>query len=84
MKVMYFTATWCAPCKALKPIAQQVSAETGVPIDFIDVDQSRAQATSMQVSSVPTLIGVDSLGTIKFRHTGMTSKQQLKNLFTNS
>lgn len=81
MKVMYFTAAWCAPCKALKPIAQQVSLETGVPIDFVDVDQNKQHAMNMQVSSVPTLIGVDKLGNIKFRHTGMTSKQTLKNLF---
>jgi thioredoxin 1 len=81
MKVIYFTAEWCGPCKALKPIALQVSQETAVPIDFVDVDRNKDKAVAMQVSSVPTLIGVDSIGTIKFRHTGMASKQALKNLF---
>ena len=81
MKVIYFTASWCGPCKSLKPVAQEVSMETGVPLDFVDVDQNRETAMSMQVSSVPTLIGVDQLGTIKFRHTGLANKQALKQLF---
>jgi thioredoxin 1 len=81
MKVIYFTAEWCGPCTALKPIALQVSQETRVPIDFVDVDMNKDKAVAMQISSVPTLIGVDSLGTIKFRHMGVTDKQTLKNLF---
>lgn len=81
MKVLYFTASWCGPCKSLKPVAQEVSLETGVPIDFVDVDANKDKALAMQVSSVPTLIGVDKLGTVKFRHTGLTSKQSLKQLF---
>jgi thioredoxin 1 len=80
MKVLYFTASWCGPCKALKPIAQEASTETGVPIQFIDVEQNRDQAMSYGISSVPTLIGVSG-DQVKFRHTGMTNKQTLKNMF---
>jgi thioredoxin 1 len=80
MKVLYFTAAWCAPCKALKPIAQEASLETGVPIQFIDIEQNRDQVSTYGISSVPTLIGVNQ-GEVKFRHTGMTNKQNLKNLF---
>lgn len=80
MKVLYFTAGWCAPCKALKPIAQEASLETGVPIQFIDIEQDESQRSAYGIASVPTLIGINQ-GEIKFRHTGMTNKQVLKNLF---
>lgn len=80
MKVLYFTAGWCAPCKALKPIAQEASIETGVPIQFIDIEQNKDQVASYGISSVPTLIGVNG-DQVKFRHTGMTNKQNLKNMF---
>jgi len=80
MKVLYFTSPTCGPCKSLKPIAQQVSLETGVPIEYIDVSQNMDAARSYNVTGVPTLIGLNN-GQIKFRHTGMTSKQNLKNYF---
>jgi thioredoxin 1 len=80
MKVMYFTANWCAPCKALKPLAQQVSSETGVPVQFIDVDEQIDYVKNMNITSVPTLIGIEGGQTI-FRHTGMISKGELKSLF---
>lgn len=81
MKVLYFTAEWCNPCKTLKPVAQQVSAETGVPIEFVDIDSQRELVQSMGISGVPTLIGISN-NQVKFRHTGVTSKQALKNLFS--
>ena len=44
--VLYFTATWCGPCKMFKPTVQAVSAETGVGINYIDVDQQKDLAQS--------------------------------------
>ena len=81
MKVYYFTGEWCGPCRVLKPIAKEVSLETGIPIDFVDVQQNRALADAMQVTNIPTLIGVDNVGTVVFRHTGMTSKSALSAMF---
>tara|TARA_R110000868_G_scaffold424_2_gene3384 strand:+ start:138 stop:389 length:252 start_codon:yes stop_codon:yes gene_type:complete len=81
MKVLYFTSQTCAPCKTLKPIAQEVSLETGVPIEFIDVAQNMPLAQSYRVTSVPTLIAVSN-GQVKWRHTGLASKQSLKHYFS--
>jgi len=80
MKVLYFTSQTCAPCKTLKPIALEVSLETGVPIDFIDVAQNMTLAQNYKVTSVPTLIAVNN-GQVKWRHTGMTTKQSLTHYF---
>jgi thioredoxin 1 len=74
--VLYFTAAWCGPCKMFKPIVQAVSAETGVGVNFIDVDQQTDMAQRYNVSSVPTII-VENGGSVVYRNSGVMSKPQL-------
>ena len=35
----YFTATWCGPCKAFKPVMNEIKGE-GYSIQFIDADDN--------------------------------------------
>ena len=53
-----FTATWCGPCKMMKPVLEQLHQQMGdkVRIIKIDIDQSPSAASAYQVQSVPTLI----------------------------
>ncbi|HVP21049.1 MAG TPA: thioredoxin [Anaerolineaceae bacterium] len=53
-----FGATWCAPCKMLEPVLDQLAAEWQGKIRMvkIDVDQAANLAIQFQVMSVPTLI----------------------------
>lgn len=51
---LYFTATWCGPCKALGPTMMRV-AET-VPVTKVDVDQDREKAVQYGIRSVPTVV----------------------------
>lgn len=74
--VLYFTATWCGPCKVFKPVVEQVSAETGVSINYVDVDQQRDLASQYSISSVPTII-VENNGSVVYRSSGVLSKPQL-------
>jgi len=74
--VLYFTAAWCGPCKMFKPTVQAVSAETGVGINYIDVDQQTDLAQKYNVSSVPTII-VENGGNVVYRNSGVMSKPQL-------
>ncbi len=74
--VLYFTAAWCGPCKMFKPVVEQVSAETGVGIKYIDVDQQRDLASQYGISSVPTII-VENNGSVVYRNSGVMSKPQL-------
>lgn len=50
-------ATWCGPCKMLKPIFERVanSNTTEVQMYVMDVDGSRDTAVSLGVRSVPTI-----------------------------
>ena len=74
--VLYFTAAWCGPCKMFKPTVQAVSAETGVGISYVDVDQQPDIAQKYNISSVPTII-VENDGNVLYRNSGVISKPQL-------
>ncbi|WP_058304243.1 thioredoxin family protein [Gorillibacterium timonense] len=53
-----FGASWCAPCRALGPILDEMSAEYGasLPIAKVDVDDSPELASTYGVMSMPTVI----------------------------
>ena len=53
-KILYFTASWCGPCKTLRPKIEKLSAE--LPIQIIDVDTSKATCDKYGVKSVPCVI----------------------------
>ena len=79
--VLYFTAAWCGPCKVFKPVVEQVSAETGVGINYVDVDQQRDLASQYGISSVPTII-VENNGSVVYRNSGVMSKPQLTQILS--
>lgn len=56
-----FTASWCAPCKALLPIVERLASDLGdkVKIVKVDVDDCPATATRFKVRGVPTLMAFD-------------------------
>jgi thioredoxin 1 len=74
--VLYFTAAWCGPCKMFKPVVEQVSAETGVSINYIDVDQQQELAQKYGINSVPTVL-IENDGNVVYRSSGVMSKPQL-------
>ncbi len=54
--VQYF-ATWCGPCKMLKPVLEQISTElTDVKFYRVDIDLFRNQAIEAGIRSVPTVV----------------------------
>jgi thioredoxin 1 len=59
-----------------KPTVQAVSAELGVSINYIDVDQQKDLAQQYGISSVPTII-VENNGSVVYRNSGVMSKPQL-------
>lgn len=54
--VQYF-ATWCGPCKMLKPVLEQISNElTDAKFFRVDIDLFRNQAIEAGIRSVPTVV----------------------------
>ena len=79
-KVLYFSTTWCGPCKAFKPVVQQVSQELGIQVNYIDAEADPTLAKMYNVTSVPTIVIADQIGTALYRHTGPMPKGQLSQL----
>ena len=58
IEVKKFEASWCGPCKALKPIFENVSKKFGNDVNFsyIDTDEQFELAQKYHVRSIPTVI----------------------------
>ena len=76
MKTMkYFSATWCGPCKAFKPVMNEVAGE-GHQITFLDVDVHKDLAQQYNVRSVPTTV-IEENGVEVDRFVGAIPKQSV-------
>jgi len=53
-QILYFTATWCGPCKLLKPKIQAL--QSTLPITILDVDTNSEACGKYSVRNVPTII----------------------------
>jgi thioredoxin-like negative regulator of GroEL len=57
MKLLYFTAKWCGPCKAFGPIVDRVlAAYPELELQKVDVDENPELAAEYMIRSVPTLV----------------------------
>lgn len=53
-----FWAEWCAPCRMVAPVVDELAQEYGGKINFgkVDVDQNPKIASKYGIMSIPTLI----------------------------
>lgn len=58
-EVLYFSASWCVPCKQMKPIVEQLEADTGISFRKIDIDTDHITPEKYRVMSVPSFVLVD-------------------------
>ena len=75
-------AQWCGPCKTLSPIIDQLSTEfdeSEVIISKVDADESKNTITELGVRNIPSIFLYKN-GEIVDRSTGMTSKENLKQM----
>lgn len=73
-----FKAAWCAPCKQLKPILDEIANEKKGKFDvvFIDVDENKSLADMLKISSIPLLVFYEK-GKPKHNIEGFADKQTI-------
>ena len=73
-QILYFTASWCGPCRMLGPIMESVKGQ--VNYSKLDVDVEQDLAIKYKVRSVPTLVLVEN-GVEKNRLVGVHQSPEI-------
>jgi thioredoxin-like negative regulator of GroEL len=77
-EVLFFNATWCGPCRQMKPIVAQMRRQ-GYRLRDVDVDRDRALAEKYSIRAVPTFVFLEN-GSEVNRFSGGTSAEHLRAL----
>lgn len=77
--IVDFSATWCPPCRQLKPIFEKLAEEFRGRIDFVtvDVDENPQIAQAYEVSSIPCMVFLNKDGQIQNMLVGFQNRDQL-------
>lgn len=80
-----FAAEWCAPCKRLAPLVEEVAKEMQSKLKtvHIDIDANQETASEYNILSVPTLV-IFKKGKEINRSIGLISKTNLVEFVTNN
>lgn len=75
-----FYATWCAPCKAMSSIVEQIGKEMQgeARVLKIDIDKNQALAAQYQIQAVPTFL-IFKQGKVVWKKAGGADKMTFKN-----
>lgn len=80
VKVDWYTASWCGPCRVMAPVIAELKAE-GWQIEKIDADANRDLVVKNQIGGIPTFILYKN-GVQVDRFSGARSKQALLSALT--
>ena len=58
LSLVQFSASWCGPCKQLKPIVEKISDDLADKIDcfYHDIESQPNEPTKFSVRGVPTVL----------------------------
>ena len=78
-----FYATWCGPCRMMKPVIEDLEKRVGNKARFIkiDVDENEDLALRYNVQSVPTFI-IFKNGQVVWRDSGVRKAHLLEQILS--
>jgi thioredoxin 1 len=73
-----YWADWCAPCKAIAPILEEIATEYGNQLKVVklNIDENQATPTQYGIRGIPTLM-LFKEGEVEATKVGAVSKSQL-------
>ena len=80
MKLLYFSAPWCGPCKMFGPMMDRLAAE-GINIQKVNIDTENELTAKYGIRSVPSVIKVDSNGNSVDMFVGIKDAQFVKQFY---
>jgi len=83
LTLVYATAVWCGPCRAISPIVDDISNEfkDTILIGKLDADTNTEILTKLGIRGIPTIVFFKD-GVEVDRISGAQSKQNLINLIS--
>jgi thioredoxin len=74
-----FHTVWCAPCKKMAPVIDEIEGEMGdkAVVKRVDLDKSKEVSKAYQITGVPVFV-IFKNGEEKWRHFGIISKEDIK------
>lgn len=72
LTILFFTATWCEPCRAVAPVLEEFARENQkqVKLVAIDFDREKAEVARWHIREIPVVLALSSQGKVLLRFEG--------------
>jgi thioredoxin 1 len=81
LTILFFTASWCEPCRKIKPIVEESARKHPKEVELVTIDFDRAKQAAARwgVRQIPVVIVISSQGKVLLRCEGF-DRQNLASL----
>lgn len=76
LNILFFTASWCEPCRAVHPILEKFAHKNKKDVNLVmlDFDRAKTEAALWGVEEIPVVIVVSAEGEVLLRYEGARQK----------
>lgn len=77
--VVYFTGSWCQPCKQFGPVVEEMAKRFEGDVKFLkaDMDEIEATASELNIRTLPSLVLFEG-GMVRDVHSGTMNTQDFR------